>query len=105
PEAADPGGPGRVHAALLAGLLSHVGLREGEGREYAGARNSRFVLAPGSVLAKRPPRRIVVADLVETSRLYGRVAARVEPEAVERLAGHLIQRAYSEPHWDAERGA
>ena len=91
--------------ALLAGLLSHVGMREGESREYTGARNAKFVLAPGSVLTKRPPRWIVVADLVETSRLYGRTAARIEPEVIERVAGHLVQRSYSEPHWDPERGA
>lgn len=97
--------PARVHAALTAGLLSHVGLREGEGREYAGARGAKFVLAPGSVLTRRPPRWVVVADLVETSRLYGRTAARIEPETVERVAGHLLQRTYSEPHWDAQRGA
>jgi ATP-dependent helicase HrpA len=101
----EPADPARVHAALVAGLLSHIGLREGDSREYTGARNSRFVLAPGSVLTKRPPRWIVVADLVETSRLYGRIAARVEPEVVERVAGHLVQRTYSEPHWDAKRGA
>ncbi|MGV0993021.1 MAG: ATP-dependent RNA helicase HrpA [Mycobacterium sp.] len=101
----EPADPARVHAALIAGLLSHVGLREGETREYTGARNARFVLAPGSVLTRRPPRWIVVADLVETSRLYGRIAARVEPETIERVAGHLIQRSYSEPHWDVERGA
>ncbi|TGD84512.1 ATP-dependent RNA helicase HrpA [Mycolicibacterium sp. CH28] len=101
----EPADPARVHAALVAGLLSHVGLREGDSREYTGARNSKFVLAPGSVLTKRPPRWIVVADLVETSRLYGRIAARIEPEVVERVAGDLVQRAYSEPHWDAKRGA
>ncbi len=101
----EPADPARVHAALLAGLLSHVGLREGDGREYAGARNSKFVLAPGSVLTKRPPRWVVVADLVETSRLFGRIAARTEPETVERVAGDLVQRTFSEPHWDAKRGA
>ncbi|GAB7066946.1 ATP-dependent RNA helicase HrpA [Mycobacterium hodleri] len=101
----EPADPARVHAALLAGLLSHVGLREGDGRDYAGARNSKFVLAPGSVLSKKPPRWVVVADLVETSRLFGRIAARVEPEVVERVAGDLVQRTYSEPHWDARRGA
>ena len=100
-----PADPARVHAALTAGLLSHIGLREGDSREYAGARNAKFVLAPGSVLTKRPPRWIVVADLVETSRLYGRIAARVAPEEVERVAGHLVQRTYSEPHWEAQRGA
>ncbi|MBN9618913.1 MAG: ATP-dependent RNA helicase HrpA, partial [Actinobacteria bacterium] len=104
-ENAEPAPADRVHAALLAGLLGHVGLREGDGRDYAGARNSRFVLAPGSVLTKKPPRWVVVADLVETSRLYGRIAARIEPEAVERVAGPLLQRTYSEPHWDAQRGA
>ncbi|OBB45212.1 ATP-dependent RNA helicase HrpA [Mycobacterium sp. 852002-51961_SCH5331710] len=101
PEPADPGG---VHAALLAGLLSHIGLRDGDGREYQGARNAKFVLAPGSVLTKRPPRWIVVADLVETSRLFGRIGARIQPETVERIAGDLVQRTYSEPHWDARRG-
>jgi ATP-dependent helicase HrpA len=104
-EGSEPADPARVHAALLAGLLSHIGLREGETREYAGARNSKFVLAPGSVLTKKPPRWIVVADLVETSRLYGRVAARIEPEPVERIAGALVKRNYSEPHWDSARGA
>jgi ATP-dependent helicase HrpA len=97
--------PARIHAALTAGLLSHVGLREGDGREYTGARNAKFVLAPGSVLTKRPPRWVVVAELVETSRLYGRTAARIEPEALERVGAHLVQRSYSEPHWDAQRGA
>ncbi len=104
-EGDEPADPGRVHAALLAGLLSHVGFRDGDTREYVGARNTRFVLAPGSTLSKRPPRWIVVADLVETSRLFGRIAARVEPETVEKVAGELVQRTYSEPHWDAKRGA
>ncbi|BBW99434.1 ATP-dependent RNA helicase HrpA [Mycolicibacterium moriokaense] len=101
----EPADPARVHAALLAGLLSHIGLREGESRDFQGARNVKFVLAPGSVLTKRPPRWIVVADLVETSRLYGRIAARIQPDTVERIAGDLVARTYSEPHWDAQRGA
>nr|WP_090277515.1 ATP-dependent RNA helicase HrpA [Mycolicibacterium komanii]CRL72080.1 ATP-dependent helicase HrpA [Mycolicibacterium komanii] len=101
----EPADPGSVHAALLAGLLSHIGLRDGDGREYQGARNFKVVLAPGSVLTKRPPRWIVVADLVETSRLFGRIGARIQPEAAERIAGDLVQRTYSEPHWDARRGA
>ncbi|OBB90381.1 ATP-dependent RNA helicase HrpA [Mycobacterium sp. 852002-30065_SCH5024008] len=100
----EPADPAQVHAALLAGLLSHVGMRREDGREYLGARNSQFVLAPGSALTKRPPRWVVVAELVETSRLYGRTAARIQPEAVERIAGDLVQRTYSEPHWDARRG-
>lgn len=101
----EPADPSRVHAALLAGLLSHIGLREGESRDFQGARNVKFVLAPGSVLTKRPPRWIVVADLVETSRLYGRIAARIRPEDIERLGSDLLIRTYSEPHWDAQRGA
>jgi ATP-dependent helicase HrpA len=101
----EPADASRVHAAVTAGLLSHIGLREGDSREFQGARNSRFVLAPGSVLTKRPPRWIVVADLVETSRLYGRSAARIQPEEVERVAAHLVQRTYSEPHWDPARAA
>ncbi len=100
----EPADPARVHAALLAGLLSHIGLREGESRDFQGARNVKFVLAPGSVLTKRPPRWIVVADLVETSRLYGRIAARIGPEVIERVGAHLVIRSYSEPHWGARRG-
>ncbi len=104
-ESGEDADPARVHAALTAGLLSHIGLREGDSRDYSGARNTKFVLAPGSVLTKQPPRWIVVADLVETSRLFGRTAARVDPESIERVAGHLVQRTYSEPHWNAQRGA
>ncbi|MDT5147727.1 MAG: ATP-dependent helicase HrpA, partial [Mycobacterium sp.] len=103
-ESDEPADPEHVHAALLAGLLSHVGMRREDGREYLGARNARFVLAPGSVLTRRPPRWVVVAELVETSRLYGRTAARIQPEVVERVAGELVQRTHSEPHWDAQRG-
>ena len=102
--AKEPADPASVHAALTAGLLSHIGQRAGDTREYAGARNTKFVLAPGSVLTKRPPGWVVVADLVETSRLYGRTAARIDPAAVERVGAHLVQRSYSEPHWEAKRG-
>ncbi|MHA3024666.1 ATP-dependent RNA helicase HrpA [Mycobacterium sp. BMJ-28] len=101
--------PASIHAALAAGLLSHVGLRDDakgrDSRDFQGARNSKFVLAPGSVLTKKPPRWIVVADLVETSRLFGRTAARIDPETLERVGAHLVARTYSEPHWDAARGA
>ena len=103
-ESDEPADADRVHAALLAGLLSHVGMRREDANEYLGARNSRFVLAPGSKLSKRPPRWVMVAELVETSRLFGRTAARIQPEIVERVAGDLVQRGYSEPHWDAQRG-
>jgi ATP-dependent helicase HrpA len=97
----------RIHSSLLAGLLSHVGLLQGEGRggEYLGARGAKFVLWPGSVLARKPPRWTMAAELVETSRLWGRVAARIEPEWVESLAGHLVKRTYAEPHWSRNRAA
>ena len=100
----EPAAPSTMHSALLAGLLSHVGLREGDKREYLGARGTRFAIFPGSALARKPPRWVVAAELVETSRLWARIAASVEPEWVERLAGHLVKRGYSEPHWEARRG-
>ncbi|MEN3306335.1 MAG: ATP-dependent helicase HrpA [Micromonosporaceae bacterium] len=98
-----PAAPDSVHTALLAGLLSHVGLKDGEKREYFGARGTRFALFPGSALAKKPPRWVMAAELVETSRLWARIAADVEPAWVERVAGHLVKRQYSEPHWEARR--
>jgi ATP-dependent helicase HrpA len=103
-ESDQPADAASIHTALLAGLLSQVGMRL-ESREYQGARNSRFVIAPGSGLARRPPPWVVAAELVETSRLYARVVARVEPAAVERVAGGLAVRTYSEPAWDRHGGA
>jgi ATP-dependent helicase HrpA len=100
-----PAEPQAIHLSLLAGLLSHIGLKDTEKQEYAGARNARFAIFPGSALFKKPPRWVMAAELVETSRLWARVAARIEPEWAERLAGHLVVRGYSEPHWDAGRGA
>ncbi|GAA1027485.1 ATP-dependent RNA helicase HrpA [Virgisporangium ochraceum] len=97
--------PARVHTALLAGLLSHVGLKEGDRNEYLGARGTKFAVFPGSALFKKPPRWVVSAELVETSRLWARVNARVEPEWVEPLAQHLVKRTYSEPHWSSKQGA
>lgn len=94
-----------IHQALLSGMLSHIGLREGETREFLGARNAKFMIFPGSGLAKKPPRWVMAAELVETSRLWGRTAARIEPEWAERLAGDLVKRTYSEPHWSAKRGS
>ncbi|MGC4979907.1 ATP-dependent RNA helicase HrpA [Streptomyces sp. DT193] len=105
-----------VHVSLLAGLLSHIGMKDvketgGEsGRstgknEYLGARNAKFAIFPGSALFKKPPRFVMSAELVETSRLWARVNARVEPEWVEPLAGHLLKRTYSEPHWEKDQAA
>ncbi len=104
----------RVHMSLLAGLLSHIGMKDAEQKtgakrrgpaEFAGARGARFAIFPDSVLARKPPQWVVAAELVETSRLWARVAARIEPEWAEQLAAHLVNRSYSEPHWDASRGA
>jgi ATP-dependent helicase HrpA len=97
--------PEQVHLALLAGLLSHVGLLDPETRDYLGARGARFAVFPGSALFRKPPRWVMAAELVATSRLWGRVAARIEPEWIEPLAGHLVTRSYREPHWERTQGA
>ena len=95
--------PATITQALLAGLLSHVGMREPSGRDYVGARGARFAIAPGSALAKKPPQFVVAAELVETSRLWGRMAARIEPEWAEQAGAQLVKRTYSEPHWEAKQ--
>ncbi|MBF6348765.1 MULTISPECIES: ATP-dependent RNA helicase HrpA [Nocardia] len=100
----DPWDSTAIHQALLSGMLSHIGVREAESREFLGARNAKFMIFPGSGLAKKPPRWVMAAELVETSRLWGRMAARIEPEWAERLAGDLVKRHYSEPHWSSRRG-
>ncbi|WNI16282.1 ATP-dependent RNA helicase HrpA [Actinacidiphila sp. ITFR-21] len=97
--------PQRVHASLLAGLLSHLGLKDTDKNEYLGARSAKFAVFPGSALFKKPPRWIMSAELVETSRLWARVNARIEPEWVEPLAQHLVKRSYSEPHWEKDQAA
>ena len=117
---ADPGArfgadvANRVHMSLLAGLLSHIGMKDTEPKggqkrrgpaEFAGARGARFAIFPDSGLARKPPQWVMAAELVETSRLWARVAAHIEPEWAEPLAAHLVKRTYSEPHWDARRGA
>ncbi|MBD2794235.1 ATP-dependent RNA helicase HrpA [Xenorhabdus sp. 5] len=94
-----------IHIALMTGLLSHIGQKDNDKQEYTGARNARFSIFPGSGLFKKPPKWGMVAELVETSRLWGRIAARIEPEWVEPLAGHLVKYHYSEPHWQKSQGA
>ena len=94
-----------IHRAVLSGLLSHVGFKQtGKGKGYLGARNSQFHLFPGSALFGNNPKWLVAAELVETTKLYARVCARVQPEWIESLAGHLLRHSYSEPHWQAKRG-
>jgi len=92
-----------VHRAILAGMLSHIGQLEEKG-EYRGPRNLRFRLFPDSTLAGRPPRWVVVAELVETARVWGRMAAAVEPAWIEAAGAHLVRRSWSDPHWQAGRG-
>jgi ATP-dependent helicase HrpA len=99
-----PVDPQQVHVSLLAGLLSHIGLFDPETRDYLGAPGARFAVFPGSALFRKSPRWVMAAELVETSRLWGRIAARIEPQWVEPLAGHLVKRSYSEPHWERKRG-
>jgi len=101
-EAADPAA---VHKALLAGLLSHIGSYDTARRDYLGARGARWAIHPGSALSRKPPAFAMAAELVETARLFGRVAARVDPEWVEQVAGDLVSRSYSEPRWSKKRGA
>lgn len=106
--------PAAVHRALLSGLLSHIGIlderekgREGKGTraEYRGARGTRFSLFPGSGLRKKRPTAVMAAELVETSRLFARTVAAIDPAWAEPLAGDLAKRQLSEPHWSKDAGA
>ncbi|WP_081249342.1 ATP-dependent RNA helicase HrpA [Aliivibrio fischeri] len=94
-----------VHTAILAGMLSHIGQKDQEKNEYQGARNARFHIFPASGLFKKQPKWVMVAELVETSKLWGRIVAKIQPEWIEPLAGHLIKRSYSEPHWSKKSSA
>ena len=99
-----PDGDG-IHQALLSGLLSHIGLRDRERRDYLGARGTRFAIFPGSGLFKSQPDLVMAAELVETSRLWGRQNAAIDPLWAERLGGDLVKRSYSEPHWSKKRAS
>jgi len=93
-----------LHQAVLTGFLGQIGHLD-EGREYRGARGARFVIAPGTPLAARPPRWVVAASLTETTRVYARMAAAVEPVWIEAAAAHLTRRTYSGAHWAPTRGS
>jgi len=95
----------QIHTALLSGLLSHIGLKEAEKQQYLGARNAHFAIFPNSVLFKKQPKWVMAAELVETSKLWGRMVAEIEPEWIEPLAEHLTKKSYSEPRWSKSRGA
>ena len=94
----------QIHTALLSGLLSHIGLKEAEKQQYLGARNAHFAIFPNSVLFKKQPKWVMAAELVETSKLWGRMVAEIEPEWIEPLAEHLIKKSYSEPRWSKSHG-
>jgi ATP-dependent helicase HrpA len=103
---ADPvGNHDGIHISLLSGLLSHIGILDERKREYAGARGSRFAIFPGSALFKKSPTFVMAAELVETSRLWARVAAKFDPLWAEQVAPDLVKRSYSEPHWSTRQGA
>jgi ATP-dependent helicase HrpA len=98
-----PAASSALHQAILTGFLGGIGVLD-ENRTYIGARDARFVIAPGTPLAKRPPRWIVAASLVETQRLYARTVAQVQPSWIESAGAHLVRRTYGDAHWVPERG-
>ena len=94
----------QIHSALLAGLLGQIGLKADESGHYQGVRGIRFWIHPGSRLAKRAGKWIMAAELVETTKLYGRCIAKIDPVWIERVGKHLLQRSWSDPRWDTKRG-
>ncbi|MEQ1581456.1 MAG: ATP-dependent RNA helicase HrpA [Steroidobacteraceae bacterium] len=101
--AAQPAAYADLHQALLTGFLGSIGTLD-ERREYLGARGTRFVIAPGTALGSRTPQWVVSASMVETTKLYARMVAAVEPGWIESAGSHLLKRTYAEPHWVEERG-
>jgi len=102
---ADAASADAIHQSLLVGLLSNLGSYDERRREYAGARGTRFVVWPGSGLAKRTYDWVMAAELVETSRLFARTVARIQPSWVEPAAAHLIKKVHSEPYWSTRQAA
>ncbi len=100
----EPAESAEIHAALLSGLLSHLGLKDGDTREYMGARGSRFMIGRGSSLQRRQPTWVMAAELVETNRLWARTVAQVDPKLALSMAEHLVRRSYDDPRWDRKRG-
>jgi ATP-dependent helicase HrpA len=97
--------PDGIHRSILSGLLSHIGLKDAVKKDYVGARQSRFSIFPGSVLNKKQPAAVMSAELVETSRLFARMNAAIDPAWAEKLAGDLVKRSYSEPRWEKKQGS
>ncbi len=90
----------QIHLALLTGLLGNIGLKADDEPYYLGARGIKFYLWPGSALVKKAGKWVMAAELVETSRLYARCIARIEPEWIEKIGAHLLKKSLSEPHWE-----
>ena len=94
----------QIHRALLTGLIANVGMKSPDGNDYTGARGSRFHLFPASALFKAKPKWVMAAELVETTKLYARDVAAIQPEWIEQEAPHLVRYHYFEPHWEQKRG-
>ena len=94
----------QIHRALLTGLIANVGMKSPDGNDYTGARGSRFHLFPASALFKAKPKWVMVAELIETTKLYARDVAAIQPEWIEQEAPHLVRYHYFEPHWEQKRG-
>ncbi|MGN8852787.1 ATP-dependent RNA helicase HrpA [Anaerobiospirillum succiniciproducens] len=93
-----------IHRSLIAGLLSHIGMVEPNGNNYIGARGTKFLIFPGSPIAKKPPKWLCAAELAETTRLFARTVAAIDPGYAEAAAPHLIKNSYNEPHWSKKNG-
>lgn len=94
----------QIHKALLAGLLGNIGFKDGDNEAYSGARGIRFYVAPGSCLKKTRPKWVIAAELVDTTKLYARCVAKIEPDWIEPLARGLTESQYSDPRWDRKMG-
>ena len=93
-----------LHQALLTGLLGNLGFKAPDDAQYAGTHQTKFVIHPGSALARKAPRWLMAAEMVDTGRLYARTVARIEPDWIERAGAHLIQRSWSDPAWSKSAG-